>query len=106
MADQFWHLRGKRRPGNFATYTRQEEEWRRKQQEKAMAKPIVHVGVSVSTDGVIPGRDNIINISACVGESFLFNQNVLPAEGKYHESPFWAKHPEEFKNLQRDTRSL
>jgi hypothetical protein len=71
-----------------------------------VAKSIIHVGVAVSTDGVIPGRDNIIGISACVGPDFVFNQNVLPANGKYHKSPFWTKHPEEFRELLQAPRSL
>lgn len=66
-----------------------------------MAKQIIHIGIAVSTDGVLPERSNIINLAGSVGPTLLFNQNIIPQNGRYGESNFWSKHPEEFGQLQR-----
>lgn len=70
-----------------------------------MAKTVVHVGIAVSTDGLLPSRSNIINLAAAIGDR-TFNRNVIPESGQRNESEFWKKHPEEFKELLKEPRTL
>ena len=89
---------------------RKQEEYQRrvdaKLQEDAMAKQVMHVGVAVATDGVMPKRDSILSIGAYLGEIGQFSINVLPQSGSYKSSPFWDKHPTEFEGLKKDAVSL
>lgn len=71
-----------------------------------MAKQIVHVGLAVSTDGMLPSRSNIINLAAAIGDLASFNINVIPASGQYNQSPFWTKHPTEFEALKLNAEPL
>lgn len=75
------------------------------QKENDVAKQIMHVGVALATDGPMPGRDNILNVSACIGDTFTFSQNVTPTDG-YKESKLWLKNPEEFAKLKLNPMSL
>lgn len=58
-----------------------------------MAKPIIHIGLAVCTDGFLPGKANILNISAYQG-THTFSQNILPEYGHYKPSKLWEKYPE------------
>lgn len=71
-----------------------------------MAKAVVHIGLAVSTDGFLPGKSNIVNLAACLGQKSSFAVNIAPVGGTYNTSPFWAKHPEEFEKFKFNPVSI
>jgi hypothetical protein len=69
-----------------------------------MSKPIIHIGIAVSTDGFLPTKSNILNIAATTG-THNFNQNVLPQYGHYKPSKFWEKFPDVWDSFKINTVS-
>jgi hypothetical protein len=64
-----------------------------------MAKQVVYIGVAVATDGILPERSSIYNITACCGDAYQFTVNVLPKDGEYKQSTFWTKHQDVFNTF-------
>lgn len=63
-----------------------------------MSKPVFHIPLVIMSDGLIPGRDNILNITAKF-DNLKFTQNVLPQSAPARVTPYWRVHQAEFRAL-------
>lgn len=75
------------------------------------ARPLYHIYLYIATDGTLPGRDSILNISARHvdpnGGVWDFSQNVIPQRPEgIQMTKFWIDNPEAVKQMKVGTLPL
>lgn len=68
-------------------------------------KPTIPCGIAVATDGLLPGKCNLLSFASAV-KGYTFEANVMPQRSITEVKGFWRKFPQEMERFAQGAETL